>query len=47
MRRLPMPRDLKEPDGCKFSSLSHTLHPACLDKAADLTSGVLIQGFDI
>lgn len=42
-----MPRDLKEPEGCKFSSLSQTLHPAILDKAADRTKGVLIHGFDI
>lgn len=31
----------------KAEKILETHHPACLDKAADLTNGVLIHGFDI
>ena len=42
--RLPMPRDLKEPDGCRFSSLRKMRQPAALERAEDSTRGVEIQG---
>ena len=42
-----MPRDLKEPAGCRFSSLRKMRQPAALERAADSTRGVRIQGVGI
>ena len=39
-----MPRDLKEPAGCRFSSLRKMRLPAALERAADSTRGVSIHG---
>ena len=44
---LPIPRDLKEPDGCRFSSLRKMRQPAALERAEDSTRGVAIQGLGI
>lgn len=39
-----MPRDLKEPEGWRFSSLRKMRHPAALDRAADSINGVETHG---
>jgi len=41
--KAPMPRDLKEPEGWRRSSL-RKIHPAALERLADSTRGVLRQG---
>lgn len=38
-----MPRDLKEPEGCRSSSLRKT-HPAARESAVDSMSGVRFHG---
>lgn len=42
--KLPMPRDLKEPDGWRFSSFRKMRQEAALERAEDSMSGVVIQG---
>ncbi len=42
--RLPTPRDLKEPDGWRFSSLRKMRQPAALERAEDSMRGVEIHG---
>jgi len=42
--RLPMPRDLKEPAGWRFSSLRNMRQPAAMERAEDSIRGVEIQG---
>ena len=40
-QRCPMPRILKEPEGCEFSIFRYTVVPACLDMLMLSSSGVL------
>lgn len=40
-----MPRDLKEPEGWRFSSLRKMRQPAALESVLDSTNGVSIHGF--
>lgn len=42
--RLPIPLDLKEPDGWRFSSLRKMRQPAALERAEDSMRGVEIHG---
>jgi hypothetical protein len=39
-----MPRDLKDPDGCRFSSLRCIWHPASFDRRVEWFNGVFLQG---
>lgn len=39
-----MPRDLNDPDGCRFSSLRWIWQPACLERVGEWMSGVWRQG---
>lgn len=40
-QRCPMPRILKEPEGCEFSIFRNTVVPTCLDMLMLSSSGVL------
>lgn len=42
--KFPMPRDLNDPDGCRFSSLRWIWQPACLERVGEWMSGVWRQG---
>ena len=42
--RFPIPRDLKEPAGWRFSSWRKMRQPAALESAEDSIRGVVIQG---
>ena len=39
-----MPRDLKEPEGCRFSSLRYIWQLACLESVAEWIRGVSRHG---
>lgn len=43
-RKLPIPRDLKEPEGWRFSSLRWISQPADLESVGEWIRGVRRQG---
>lgn len=44
---LPIPRDLNEPEGWRFSSLRYMLHPAERERGREWMRGVSIQGLGV